>query len=275
MKTKPETAVNNLTRIVLVAAVMMFLSVTVVVLLNGPEIFPEFSNGQSTQLQPNPFTEDDFTYVDGYMTCLAADTWLGVDVSHHQGQIRWNEVADAGIRYAMIRVAHRAVSDGELRMDRYWEDNITGAREAGLLVGVYFYSQAISVEEAREEAQYVLNALEGIELDFPVVFDWEVYSETGRNANVDPKTVNACAIAFCEAMQEAGYEPMVYFNLDLANRFWDLELLKEQGYPFWLALYRDKMNWQYRPDMWQYTESGSVPGIDTPVDLNLLFLPDE
>ena len=67
---------------------------------------------------------------------------------------------------------------------------------------------------------------------------------------------------------------MVYFNLDLANRIWDLELLQQQGYPFWLALYRDQMNWEYRTDMWQYTESGSVPGIATPVDLNLYFIYD-
>lgn len=275
MNTKSENPVKHLTRIVLSAAIMVFLLLVIVVLWKNYDLFHESSNKVTAQLQPNPFEDDDFSYVDGYMTCLAADTWTGIDVSHHQGQIRWEEVADAGIRYAMIRVAHRAVSDGVLRMDRYWENNITGARNAGLLVGVYFYSQATSVEEAREEAAFVLDALDGIKLDFPVVFDWEVYSETGRNANVDPEIVNACAIAFCEAIRDAGYEPMVYFNLDLLNRFWDLELLQQQGYSFWLAMYRDKMNWNYCPSMWQYTESGSVPGIDTPVDLNLLFLPDE
>lgn len=250
----------------------MLLLATAVVLLKNPDLFHDPASNPPAALRPNPFSEDDFTYQDGYMTCLATESWLGVDVSHHQGRVRWDEVADSGIRFAMIRLGHRAVSDGVLRMDRYWEENITGARDAGLLVGVYFYSQAISVEEARQEAAFVLSALKGIELDFPVVFDWEVYSESGRNANVDAETLNACAIAFCEAISDAGYQPMVYFNLDLANRLWDLERMQQQGYPFWLALYRDKMNWQYRADMWQYTETGSVPGIDTPVDLNLYFL---
>jgi GH25 family lysozyme M1 (1,4-beta-N-acetylmuramidase) len=117
----------------------------------------------------------------------------------------------------------------------------------------------------------VLDTLKGMPLDFPVVFDWEIYSENGRNANLDPETVNACAIAFCEEIAKAGYEPMVYFNLDLANRFWDLETFQQKGYPFWLAMYRSTMNWPYEAQMWQYTETGRVDGIDTPVDLNLYF----
>ena len=274
MKTQQETVINKIRKISLIAAISMLLLVTLLVLLDNPGFFYGTS-GNHKELRPNPFTASDFTYENGYMTCLAAETWLGVDVSHHQGQIRWQEVADAGIRFAMIRVGHRAVSDGVIRMDQYWQENIIGARDAGLLVGVYFYSQAISVEEAREEAAFVINVLKGVRLDLPVVFDWEVYSKNGRNANVDPDTLNACAIAFCEAISDAGFQPMVYFNLDLANRFWDLELMKQQGYPFWLALYRNKMNWEYLPDMWQYTETGSVPGIDTPVDLNLYFLYDE
>ena len=274
VKTKQDTPVNKLKKIVFIAAVSMLLLVAVIALVQTGLLFEIPDYGTLGPLPSNPFTADDFTYQDGYMTCLAGESWLGVDVSHHQGEIRWNEVADAGIRFAMIRIGHRAVNDGTIHLDRYWEENIVGARDAGLLVGVYFYSQAISVEEAKEEARFVLKALDGVELDFPVVFDWEIYSATGRNANVDPETVNASAVAFCEEISKAGYEPMVYFNLDLANRIWDLELLQQQGYPFWLALYRDQMNWEYRTDMWQYTESGSVPGIATPVDLNLYFIYD-
>ena len=271
MKTKQKSAVEQVKKIVLIAAVSMLLIVTAVVLINDPSLLLGFGNTTSG-LRPNPFSEEDFAYENGYMTCLAAETWLGVDVSHHQGKIRWDEVADSGVRFAMIRLGHRAVSDGVIRLDNYWQENITGAREAGLLVGVYFYSQAISVEEAREEAAFVLDTLKGMPLDFPVVFDWEIYSSSGRNANVSPETVNACALAFCQAIAEAGYQPMVYFNLDLANRFWDLEMIQQHAFPVWLALYRKKMDWKYLPDMWQYTETGTVSGIDTPVDLNLYFL---
>ena len=271
MKTKQKSSLDAVKRIVLIAAITMLLIVTAVVLLNDLDFFSEFIHTANV-LRPNPFSQDDFTYENGYMTCLAAETWLGVDVSHHQGKIRWDEVADSGVRFAMIRLGHRAVSDGVVRLDTYWQENITGAREAGLLVGVYFYSQAISVEEALEEAAFVLDILNGMPLDFPVVFDWEIFSDNGRNANVSPETVNACALAFCQVVEEAGYQPMVYFNLDLANRFWDLEMLQQQEYPVWLALYRNQMNWKYVPDIWQYTQSGSLPGIDTPVDLNLYFL---
>lgn len=220
----------------------------------------------------NPYGTEDFAMKDGYLTCLTGEAWLGVDVSHHQGKISWDEVAASGIRFAMIRVGHRSVSDGLVRADRYWEDNFSGAREAGLPIGVYFYSQAISVEEAKEEAAFVLEQLNGARLEFPVVFDWEIYSEDGRNANMSPELVNACAMAFCQEIERAGYQPMVYFNLDLANRFWDLEAFQQSGYPFWLAMYRNTMDCPYRVNMWQYTENGTVAGIDALVDLNLYFL---
>ena len=264
MTKQQERLVHNIKKIILVASLALMLLVTVVV------FFQTRPSGLSN-LRPNPYKPEYFVIQDGYMTCLAGESWLGVDVSHHQGSIRWDEVAASGIRFAMIRLGHRAVSDGVIRLDTYWEENFTGARNAGLPIGVYFYSQAISVEEARQEASFVLDVLKGQRLEFPVVFDWEIYSENGRNANLDPETVNACAIAFCEEIAKAGYEPMVYFNLDLANRFWDLETFQQKGYPFWLAMYRSTMNWPYEAQMWQYTETGRVDGIDTPVDLNLYF----
>ena len=150
-------------------------------------------------------------------------------------------------------------------------ENFAGARHAGLPIGVYFYSQAISVEEARQEAAFVLDTLKGRRLEFPVVFDWEDYYKNSRTANMDPETLNALAIAFCEEIAKAGYEPMIYFSPDLDNRLWDLELMQQQGYSFWLAMYRDTMNWPYEAQMWQYTQTGRVNGIDGDVDINLYF----
>ncbi len=270
MTKQQEVVVNKIKKTALIVAATLMLLATGVVL--AATYLPADQPSADGCLIPNPYGPDDFTYQDGYMTCLAGESWLGIDVSHHQGKIRWNEVANSEVQFAMIRLGHRAVSDGVLRLDSYWEENYAGARDAGLQVGVYFYSQAISVREARQEARFVLNALNGRHLDFPVVFDWEVYSDSGRNAHVDADTLNACAIAFCEEIAKAGYEPMVYFNLDLANRLWDLELMQQQGYSFWLAMYRDTMDCPNRIDMWQYTESGRVDGIDAPVDMNLYFL---
>lgn len=223
-------------------------------------------------LIPNPFRASDFSYDEnGFLTCSAGKYIHGIDVSVHQGRIRWQEVAQADIRFAMIRLGHRSVGQGIVRADKRWEENYAGARAAGLQVGAYFYSQAVSVEEAVQEAQFVLQVLDGRALDLPVVFDWEIYSETGRTAQVDAATVTACARAFCQIIEQGGYQPMVYFNNDIGIRLLDLEQMQAAGYPFWYARYYHDMQWPYRVDMWQYCESGTVPGIDEPVDLDLLF----
>lgn len=223
-------------------------------------------------LRSNPYDEADFGYENGYLTCLTGESWLGIDVSHHQGVIDWQQVARSGVTFAMIRMGNRTVADGILKEDRYGRENLAGAKKAGLNVGVYFYSQAISVEEAKEEAAYLLQLLDGAALEMPVVFDWEIFSQEGRTANVDGETLNACAIAFCETIRLAGYEPMVYFNRDIAKRLLDLEQMQAQGYGFWLAMYSDQMTWPYWMDLWQYTDSGRVPGIETNVDLNLYLV---
>lgn len=231
------------------------------------------STAAGTQgLIPNPFTADDFTYDEnGYMTCLQGESMLGIDVSVHQGEIRWEEVAQSDVCFAMIRLGHRTVREGVLHVDQRWEENYTGATQAGLKVGVYFYSQAISVEEAQQEAQLLLDTLNGRPLDMPVVFDWEVYDEQGRNVHLDKQTLSDCAVAFCEMISQAGYQPMIYFNSDLSFYRWDLELMQSRGYEFWLVQLKPFIDRPYRVNMWQYSWSGSVPGIDTNVDMNLYF----
>ncbi len=221
-------------------------------------------------LAVNPYGPGDFAYDNGYLTCISGESVLGIDVSSHQGAIRWGEVAESGVGFAMVRIGYRGWGNGELYSDEYMEDNLQGAENAGLKTGAYFFSQAISVEEAVAEAQFVLDALDGRELSMPIAFDWEYVNESARTAHVDIETVNACAVAFCETIREAGYAPMVYFNLDISNRLLDLQLIQEQGYPFWLAMY-SSMTYPYEIKMWQYTEAGQVPGIDKEVDLNLYF----
>ncbi len=222
-------------------------------------------------LVANPYNNGSFAYRDGYLSCIAGKSWLGVDVSSHQGSIAWPTVRSEGVKFAMVRLGYRGWGNGEMVADTMAIDNLEGAAAAGLQVGAYFYSQAVSVEEALQEAQFVLDMLGGRKLGMPVVFDWEIFSENGRTANVSAQTLNECTQAFCEAIQAAGYEPMVYFNLDLGNRMFDLPWLQQQGYSFWLAWYGD-MTYPHRIDMWQYTDSGRVKGIETKVDLNLYFI---
>lgn len=225
-------------------------------------------------LAPNPIGQDAFTYdQNGYLTCLTEESWLGVDVSEHQGQIQWDQVAQAGVQFAMVRLAYRGWGqEGVIRADSRGLENLQGAADAGIKTGVYFFSQAISVEEAVEEAQFLLQLLDGRALDMPIVFDWETVSaEDARTANVKRATLNACALAFCREIEQAGYEAMVYFNLDLARWKLDLLTIQEAGYDFWLAMYSDSLRYAYRVRMWQYTDDGSVPGIKGNVDLDLYF----
>ncbi len=215
----------------------------------------------------NPYGPEDFIYEGDYLTCAAGPSMLGVDVSAHQQEILWDEVREAGIEFAMVRIGYRGTTSGGVYYDEYADQNLRGASEAGLPVGVYFFSQAISPQEAEEEAEACISFLKDYHIDLPVVFDWEYVDEEARSASVDPETLVACAKAFCETIENSGYKPMIYFNPDLAATRLDLEQIS--GYPFWLAMYTDQMNYPHQVDMWQYTANGSVPGITGDADLNL------
>ena len=219
-------------------------------------------------LPENPYTEEDFDYEDRFLTCTAGPCMLGVDVSYWQYDIAWPLVKAAGIDFAMIRLAWRGSTEGGMDEDSYARINYQGAKDAGLKVGGYFFSQAITPEEAVEEAQFVLKMAEEMEFDMPIVFDWE--QTGGRTAGMDPRTLTDCTKAFCQTIEEGGLEAMVYFNVQYACYGMYLEELTD--YQFWLAMYNSKMDFPYRIDMWQHTDHGSVPGIEGDVDLNIYFL---
>lgn len=223
--------------------------------------------------EANPYTKYDFQYNrDNYLICQKQDSYPGVDVSAFQNNIRWQEVADSGIRFAMVRLGFRGYgAAGKMVEDSFAKKNLKGAREAGLAVGAYFFSQATSIREVDEEIEFLLNILGDFELDMPIVLDWEVASETGRTKNVDRRTLTDCLLYFCQIMTEKGYQPMVYFNWGQASRMIYLNELED--YPFWLALYQDRMTFPYRVEMWQYTCTGRVPGIDGDVDIDV-YMPD-
>ena len=153
--------------------------------------------------------------------------------------------------------------------DAMAQTNYLGAKEAGLKVGCYFFSQAITVEEAVEEAEYVMDIIADWELDMPLVYDWECLAVDYRTMGVDARLLTDCTKAFCDTVKLAGYEPMVYFNPNQSYKEMYLEELTDYG--FWLAMYSDEMNYPYKVDMWQYTNQGTVPGITGNVDINLFF----
>ena len=149
----------------------------------------------------------------------------------------------------------------------YAKTNLAQARAAGLQVGAYFFSQAISEEEAAEEAAFAMKVLDGFQLDLPLVYDWEYVAESARTGEVTKNELMVYTKVFCEAVEKAGYDPMIYFNRHLAESH--LELKELTAYPFWLAMYTDEMTYPYRVDFWQYSDCGRIPGIEGDVDLNI------
>ena len=218
----------------------------------------------------NPYGPEDFEYQGEYLACTAGAAVLGVDVSSHQGEIDWEQVRSAGMEFAIIRIGYRGYTSGGVYADEYARANLEGARDAGLKVGVYFYSQALDEGEALREAKFCLDFLDGEALDLPVVFDWEYAGEDTRSAEMTRDALMACTRTFCREVEEGGYEAMIYFNPHIAESLLTLEELQE--YPFWLAMYTDQMSWPYAVDMWQYTATGSVPGIEGDADINLWFV---
>ena len=218
----------------------------------------------------NPYDRNDFQYIDNYLKLQYGDSITAIDVSAYQEDIDWQKVADSGVEMAMIRAAFRGWGEkGVIKVDEYVHKNLQGADEVGLTVGVYFFSQATSVEEVDEEIDILLDIIKDHNITGYVVFDWEYVSEEARTADMDARTLTDCSLHFCKRIEEAGYEPMVYFNAYQGINLLELEELK--AYDFWLARYTDRMNFPYRVRMWQYTDSGKVPGIKGKVDINVFF----
>lgn len=225
-------------------------------------------------ITPNPYTPVDFTMDEetGEMTLDASmgKAVKGIDVSVWQGNIDWKKVKDSGVEYVMIRVGGRGTDNGEIYADKNAQKNYEGAKKAGLKIGAYFFSQSITEQEAIEEAKYTLEAIEDWDVDMPVVYDWEYVDDEARSVEVDARGLTDMAKVFCDTVRNAGYEPMIYFGRSHSVDLLILEELTE--YQFWLAMYSPIMDYPHRVDMWQYTETGSVPGIKGNVDMNLWFI---
>ena len=221
----------------------------------------------------NTFEKDDFAAdPEGNLTYVGGEykASRGVDVSQFQGDIDWQAVYDSGVRFAVLRAGGRYYGSGELYSDDKFLENLEGARSAGLRVGAYFFSQAISVEEAREEARYVLELIGDRELDLPVFFDWErIVDSDARTHALDNETLTECAVTFCEEMKAAGFGPGVYVYNDTGYHGYDLSRL--QDYMLWCAGVGSYPYFYYAHTVWQYSFRGAVPGINGDCDLNMMF----
>ena len=233
-----------------------------------PETTEEVTEPTEPLVTPNRFGPEDFAYDGDYLKCVSEECLLGIDVSKYQSTIDWEAVKEAGFSFVMIRIGYRGYGEaGTMRPDEMANYHYWGAKEAGLMIGAYFFSQATTEEEAREEALYALELPQDWELDLPIVYDWEYISEEARTAEVDADTLTACAIAFCQEISDVGEKTMIYVSPWYGN----LHLDQLNEYPQWIALYKDYMDYKHHFDMWQYTCTGSVPGVQGDVDINIFF----
>lgn len=223
-------------------------------------------------LPPSTRSAECFGFENGYKSYVtdSGSAELGLDISSHQGWIDWNAVAQTEVDYVILRAGYRGYGSGDIHQDEYLEYNLASASATDLGVGIYFFSQAITEAEAIEEANMILSLIEGYEIDYPIFFDWEPIDDpAARTATISMTELTACAKAFCQTIEDAGYEAGVYFNLAMASGFYHLYELKD--YEFWLAEYQETPSFPFEIDMWQYSCEGTVNGIATTVDLNLSF----
>ena len=214
------------------------------------------------------------------------DTRFGIDVSAYQNRecenntIDWEAVRRDGVEFAMVRIGLRGYSTGSLNADAFYKQNIDGAMAAGIETGVYFFAQAITVEEAIEEAEFVLSLLEGHEINGPVAYDWEMHDSTYRVYGTTPEMATACAIAFCRRIEEAGYDAMVYAGQYVSYIKYDQGALEPylSWYPEYKSASSEKLypTLYYQMDYWQFSSSCPIAGIGdgttTKVDANIQFL---
>lgn len=208
-----------------------------------------------------------------YLTDGQVTSHKGIDVSSYQEKIDWNLVAQDGVEFAIIRVGLRGWgSEGTLKEDTQFRANIEGAIAAGVKVGVYFFSQATTEAEVDEEVQFVLDRIAPYKIDCPVVMDVEKVSDSRARMNkLTPEERTALALRFCQAIENAGYQPMLYHNTEMGALMLDIAAFEE--YDKWYASYSDKMFYPYAYKIWQYSDKGRVKGISTDVDMNICFEP--
>lgn len=198
-------------------------------------------------------------------------SYEGIDLSEVQDYVDFAAVKKSGIDFVMLRLGSRGYSTGQLVLDDYFSDNLKRATDAGLEVGVYFYSQAINVEEAEEEANMVIEHLGDYRISYPVAYDMErILSDTARTDVLGKTERTAIAKKFMDTIKEAGYQVILYGNKEWLLK--QVDLSKLTAYDVWLSQVADIPDYPYRFTMWQYNTSGKVDGVSGYVNLNISFI---
>ncbi len=247
---------------------------------DGKHTLLKYADGTEEWVLISPYLEKntyDFTkltmksdkmayYEDGKKT-----SYLGVDISKYNGDVDFAELKESNIDFVMIRLGARGYGSGQILMDEKFNDNITKATEAGMDIGIYFFSQAITSDEAVEEANFVIQNLSNYNITYPIAFDMEyVQNDKARIEVLTREDKTNIARVFLDTIQNAGYTPMIYGTKEWLIK--QIDLTKLTGYDIWLSQQEDVPDYPYQFQMWQYTLEGDVFGVSGEVDLNVSFI---
>ncbi len=198
-------------------------------------------------------------------------SYVGADLSKYNGEVDFAALKQSGVSYVMLRLGMRGYGTGQIQLDEKFTDYITKAEEAGLNVGVYFYSQAVTEEEAAEEANFVIQNLAGRQITYPVAFDMEyVANDTARIEALNREEKTKMAKTFLDTVKNAGYKPMVYGTKEWLIK--QVDLTKLTDYDIWLSQQEEVPDYPYQFQMWQYSREGRLNGADGDVNLNISFV---
>lgn len=239
-------------------------------------------NGEDEWVLISPYLTKntyDFTNIEDkaglkrYMENGRRISYVGVDISKHTGKIYFPSLKAAGVDYVMIRLGSRGYSTGQIALDENFKENIEGAIEAQLDVGIYFYSQAITQDEAVQEANFVIQNLEPYRasVKYPIAFNMGfVSNDKSRIEGLSREDKTTVTTSFLEGVKAAGYVPMVYGDKEWLLK--EVDLTKLQDYDVWLSQEADIPDYPYLYAMWQYDTDGVLNGIDGGADLNICFI---
>lgn len=224
----------------------------------------------------NSYDTNNFRIDNGFMAYFDGEgnklSHLGVDLSYHNDKVNWQELKAAGCEFVMLRCGYRGYTEGGLMEDEKFVQYAKAANEVGINLGVYFFTQSVTVEEAVEEAEYVLELIDkaGVNLQYPVAYDTENVNEDGARTNqveISDELRSEMCIAFCEKIRSAGYYPIIYASENWMRRNMNLKMLTD--YEFWAPQYLDENDFLFDFSIWQYSEEGNIPGVEGNVDLNI------